>query len=68
MLCQPQQIPDMIDTGLRAFIGLLFVLSLEGRQFELLQMVLQKKLRFVINSALALLTAIRVMSVPALGR
>ena len=36
---------DVIHTALRAFVGLLFVLGKEGRQLELLQMVLQEKLR-----------------------
>jgi hypothetical protein len=44
-LGQAQQIPDMIDAAVSTFVSLAFVLGEEGRQFELLEMMLQEKLR-----------------------
>jgi hypothetical protein len=46
-LRQPQQITDMIDASLSALMSLFLIFGLEGWQFELLQMVLQEKLRLV---------------------
>jgi hypothetical protein len=46
-LAKPEQIAHMIDTAARAFLGNFPVFGEKGGQFELLQMVLEKQLRFV---------------------
>jgi hypothetical protein len=42
----------MIDAGLSAFMSLFLIFGQEGRQLELLQMVLQEKLRACLKRSL----------------
>jgi hypothetical protein len=50
-LGQAQQIADVIDPAACTVLRLALILGEEGRQFELLEMMLQEKLRFFCGRA-----------------